>query len=157
MFIYGGMASLLGRASLLCQDPASQFNYMSKSFFVKLYVKIFFRLYKRRASHPWRDLAIDCTISRPRGLQSFHLNVHKRAGLLGGLASQSSLQTTKFVLASICLDNFHFTNSVFLCVGYEMKTCTQISGSGCRVKINVVIPVDSAKWPGRVGWLAFQI
>ena len=46
---------------------------------------------------------------------------------------------------------FHFTSSVCLCVGYKMKTCTQISDSGFRGKINVVSPGDSAKRasPGR--------
>ena len=62
--------------------------------------------------------------------------------LLGGLASQSSVHTTKFVF---------FTSSVCLCVGYKMKTCTQISDSGFRGKINLVSPGDSAKQasPGR--------
>ena len=36
----------------------------------------------------------------------------------------------------------HFTSSVCLCVGYKMKTCTQISDSGFRRKINVVNPSD---------------
>ena len=55
-----------------------------------------------------------------------------------GLARQSSVHTTKVVLASIFLITFHFTSSVCLCVGYKMKTCTQISDSGFRGKINVV-------------------
>ena len=41
--------------------------------------------------------------------------------------------------------SFHFTSSVCLCVGHKMKTCTQISDSGFRGKINVVNPGDSAK------------
>ena len=46
---------------------------------------------------------------------------------------------------------FYFTSSVCLCVGYKMKTCTQISDSRFRGKINVVNPGDSAKRasPGR--------
>ena len=45
----------------------------------------------------------------------------------------------------------HFTNSVCLCVGYQMKTCTQILDSGFRGKIDLVSPGDSAKRdsPGR--------
>ena len=48
-------------------------------------------------------------------------------------------------------DKVHFTSSVCSCVGYKMKTCTQISDSGFRGKINVVSPGDSAKRasPGR--------
>ena len=40
---------------------------------------------------------------------------------------------------------FHFTSSVCLCVGYKMKTCTQISDSGFRGEINVVNPGDSRR------------
>ena len=54
------------------------------------------------------------------------------------LACQSSVHTTTFVLASIFWDNF--SSSVCLCVGYKMKTCTQISDCGFRGKINVVNP-----------------
>ena len=51
---------------------------------------------------------------------------------------------------------FHLTNSVCLCVGYKMKTCTQISDFGFRGKINVVNPGDSTKWSSqcrRASWL----
>ena len=42
-----------------------------------------------------------------------------------------------------------------LCVGYKIKTCTQISDSGFRGEINVVSLSDSAKRASRVGGLAF--
>ena len=67
-------------------------------------------------------------------------------GISGWLANQSSVHTTKFVLASIFLDNFSFYRfCLFMYTGYKMKTCTQISDSGFRGKINVVSPSDSAK------------
>ena len=40
---------------------------------------------------------------------------------------------------------FHFKSSVCFCVGYKTKTCTQISDSGFRGKINAVSPGDSAE------------
>ena len=44
----------------------------------------------------------------------------KGLALLGGLASQSSLHTTKFVLASIFLDNFSFYKfCLFMCRLYN--------------------------------------
>ena len=45
----------------------------------------------------------------------------------------------------------HFTSCVCFCVGYKMKTCTQISHSGFRGKINAGNPCDLAKRasPGR--------
>ena len=46
----------------------------------KLFVNICFRLYERRASPPWRDLAIDYPRSRLGGLEIFHINALKRAG-----------------------------------------------------------------------------
>ena len=48
----------------------------------------------RRASSPWRDLAIDYPRSGLGGMEIFHINALKRA-------SQSSIHSTKFVLASI--------------------------------------------------------
>ena len=47
---------------------------------VKFFVKIYFRLYERRASPPWRDLAIDYPRSRLGGLEIFRINALKRAG-----------------------------------------------------------------------------
>ena len=41
---------------------------------VNFFVKIYFRLYERRASPPWRDLAIDYPRSRLGGLGIFHIN-----------------------------------------------------------------------------------
>ena len=113
---------------------------------VKFFVKICFRLYERRASPHWQDLAIDY---RDLAQEGWKLSIF----LLGGLASQSSLHTTKAVLTSIFQITFHFTRSVCLCVGYKMKTCTQISDSGFRGKINVVSPGDSTKRasPGQEG------
>ena len=110
---------------------------------VKFFVKIGFCLYERRASPPWRDLAIDYPRSRLGGLESFHINALKMLALLGGLSSQSSIHTTKVVLTSIFF--FHFTSSVCLFFGYKKKTCTQISDSGFLGKINVVNPGNSAK------------
>ena len=82
----------------------------------------------------------------------FRTNALKRAGP-HGRASKSKLRThDKGCLDHHFLDNFLFpTSSVCLCVGYKMKTCTQISDSGFRGKINVVSPGDSAKRasPGR--------
>ena len=43
-----------------------------------------------------------------------------------------------------CYGGFSLS-SVCLCVSYKMKTCTQISDSGFRGKINVVNPGDSVK------------
>ena len=99
-------------------DPASQLNS----------VRIYLRLNERRASHLWRNLAIDYPRFRLLGLEIFH--IYKRTdlrglALLGVLASQSSVHTKKFVLASIFnfWITFHFTSSaVRLCVGYKMKT-----------------------------------
>ena len=106
---------------------------------------MYFRLYERRASPPWRDLAIDYPRSRLGGLEIFHINVLKRAGP-PRRASKSKLRThDKVCLGQHFWITFHFTSSVCLCVGYKMKTCTQISDSGFRGKINVVNPGDSAK------------
>ena len=49
--------------------------------------------------------------------------------------SQSSVHTTKFVLAIVFWDNFSFFQIVFVYVSYKMKTCTQISDSVFRGKI----------------------
>ena len=79
----------------------------------------------RRASPPWRDLAIDYPRSRLGGLEIFHINALKRA-------SKSKLRTHD----RVCLDQ-HFLDNVsfhklclFMCtyVGYKM----QISHSGFR-------------------------
>ena len=89
--------------------------------------------------------------SRPRRAGNFHINALKRAGP-PRRASKSKLRThDKGCLDQHFLDNFHFTSSVCLCVGYKMKTCAQISDSEFRPKINVVNPGDSAKRasPGR--------
>ena len=45
---------------------------------VKFFVKIYFRLYERRASPPWRDLAIDYPRSHLGGLEIFNINAHTR-------------------------------------------------------------------------------
>ena len=80
-------------------------------------------------------------------------NFPRRAGNFPRRASKSKLPTHD----KGCLGQhffwitFHFTSSVCLCVGYKMKTCTQISDYGFRGNINVVSPGDSAKRasPGR--------
>ena len=59
---------------------------------VKFFVKICFRLYERRASPPWQDLAIDYPRSRLGGLEIFHINALKRAGP-PRRASKSKLRT----------------------------------------------------------------
>ena len=41
---------------------------------VKFFIKIYFRLYERRASPPWWDLAIDYRRSRLGRLKMFHIN-----------------------------------------------------------------------------------
>ena len=91
---------LLWRRALLVGQPtlpssASQTNSLSK--FISVY-------YERRASSPWRDLAIGYPRSRLGWLEIFHINAHKWAGPpIRGLASQISVHTTKFVLTSIFL------------------------------------------------------
>ena len=74
--------------------------------------------------------------------------------------SKSKLRTHD----KVCLGH-HFFGYLFnlqvlfvLGVGYKMKTCTQISDSGFRGKINVVNLGDSAiSEPARVGGLAFPM
>ena len=84
----GGPALLVGLASL----PRPRVS-------VKFFVKIYFCLYERRASPPWRDLAVDYLGSRLGGLKIFHIIALKRAGPgLEGQASQSFVHTTKFCL-----------------------------------------------------------
>ena len=108
-----------------------------------------FSLFRVHSSHKWFS-------ERPcRKLFTFvyFLNALKRAGP-PRRASKSKLRThDKGSLDQHFLDSFsfHFTSSGCLCVGYKMKTCTQISDSGFRRKINVVSPGDSAKRasPGR--------
>ena len=114
---------------------------------VKFYVKIYFRLYEGRASLPWWDLAIDYPRSRLGGLEIFHINALKRAGP-PRRASKSKLRAhDKGCLGSILFwITFHFTSSVCLCAGYKMKTCTQISDSGLRRKVNVANQGDLAKF-----------
>ena len=74
----GGPALLVGPVPL-CRDSASQLNSLSKFVFV----------YMRGGP------------ALLGGLEIFHIDALKRAGLLGGLASQSSVHTTKVVLTSI--------------------------------------------------------
>ena len=76
---------------------------------VKLFVKIYFRLYERR------DLAIDYPRSRLRGLVIFHINAVKRTGL-PRRASKSKLRirTTKLSWPALFGITVHFTSSVGL-------------------------------------------
>ena len=75
----------LGRASPLCRDPASQLNSLSKFVFV----------YMRGGPALLGEIS-------PRKAGNFHINALKRAGPpIGGLASQSSVHTTKVVLTRI--------------------------------------------------------
>ena len=109
-------ASPLGRASPLCRDPASQLNSLSKFVFV----------YMRGGPALLGEISL-LTTGPPRR------------------ASKSKLRThDKGCLDQHFLDNFSF-HKLCLCVGYKMKTCTQISDSGFRRKINVVSQGDSAK------------
>ena len=85
------------------------------------------------------EISLLTTEISPRRVGHFDINAFKRA-------SNSKLHThDKGCLDQHFLDNFHFTSSVFLCVGYKMKTCTQISDSEFPRKINVVSPGDSAR------------
>ena len=73
------------RASPLCRDPASQLNSLTKFLFV----------YMRGGP------------ALLGGISQLTTEISQRTALLGGLANQSSVHTTKFVLASIFfLDNF---------------------------------------------------
>ena len=75
---------------------------------VKFFVKICFRLYERRASPPWRDLANDNPRSRLGGLEIYHINALKMAGP-PRRASKSKLCThDKGCLDQHFLDNFSF-------------------------------------------------
>ena len=125
-----------------CRDPV-------------FFVKIYFRLYERRAGPPWRDPAIDYPRSRLGRLETFHINALKRAGPPRRVASRSSVYTRQSLSwpAFFFWTTFHFTSSVCLCVGYKMKTCTQISNSEFNRKINVVNLGDSAK-RASPGWRA---
>ena len=100
----------LGRASPVCRDSASQLNPLSKFIFV----------YMRGGPALLGGISLLTTEISPR-----------RAG---NFPYKKTLPWPAFVWIT-----FNFTSSVCLCVGYKMKTCTQISDSGFRVKINVVI------------------
>ena len=95
------------RACLLCRDPASQLNSLSKFIFV----------YRRG------------------GLEIFHINALKRAGLPRKAKLVKAPYTRQSLSWPACLC---LGSSVCLCAGYKMKTCTQISDSGFRGEINVV-------------------
>ena len=83
---------------------------------VKFFVKICFRLYERRASPLWRDLAIDYPRSRLGGLEIFHINALKSADP-PRRASKSKLRThDKGCLDQHFLDNFSFHKlCLFMC------------------------------------------
>ena len=134
------------RASPLCRDPVSRLNSLSKFVFV----------YMRGGPSLLGEISLLTTEISPRRAGNFHINALKRAGP-PRRASKSKLCTHD----KGCFDQqffrsatFHFTSSVCLCVGYKMKTCTQISVSRFGRKINVVSPCDSAKRvsPGRSPW-----
>ena len=101
---------------------------------VKLFVKIYFHLYERKACPPWRDLAINYPRSRPKEGWKLSILTHLRR-----LALKSKLRTHD----KVCLGQhlfwitFHFTSSVCLSVGYKMKTCTQISDSNTDLYTNL--------------------
>ena len=67
--IYGGGPAVFVRIGLFAEIPR-----------LKFFVKIYFRLYERRASPPWRDLAVVYPRSRLGELHIFHINALKRAG-----------------------------------------------------------------------------
>ena len=80
---------------------------------VKFFVKICFRLYERRASPPWRDLAIDYPRSRLGGLEIFHINALKRAG---PPRRASKSKHDKGCLDQYFLNNFSFHKlCLFMC------------------------------------------
>ena len=87
---------------------------------VKFFVNNYFRLYEKRASPPWRDLAIGYPRSRLGGLEIFHINAlnttHSYTLLYTPIHSYTLLHTTEFVLASIFLDDFSFYKfCLFMC------------------------------------------
>ena len=67
--------SVLALRGCLYGDGLALFAKISIS--VKLFVKIYFHLYERRASPPWRDLDIDYPRSRLGGLEIFHINAQE--------------------------------------------------------------------------------
>ena len=123
-----GPVLLVGRANHLCRDRASQLNSLSKFVFV----------YMRGGQPSLARSRYWLPRSRLGGLEIVHFPP--------GRASKSKLHRhDKGWLDQHFLDNFNFTSSVCLYVGYKIKTCTQISDSGFRGKINVVFAGDSAK------------
>ena len=58
---------------------------------------------------------------------------------------------TQLIVVALKFAEFPDHISIDYGVGYKMKTCTQISDSGFRGKLSVVMPGDSAKRasPGR--------
>ena len=115
---YGlGRVYIWRRASPLYRDPASQLNSLSTFVFV----------YMSGGPALLGEISLLTTEISPRRARNFP---YKR---------KSKLRThDKGCLDQHFLDNFLFpTSSVCLCVGYKMKTCTQISDSGFRQKINV--------------------
>ena len=91
--LYGGGSALtIGRASPLCRDPASQLNSSSK--FVLVYI--------RRGPAFLGGISLFTTEISPRRAGNFPYKCTTRADSpIGGLASQSSVHTTKLVLTSI--------------------------------------------------------
>ena len=101
---------------------------------IKFFVNIYFRLYETGVSPPLWDLA----------------NYYPRSRLMRAGPTRQHLSWPAFFW-------IRFTSSVSLCVGYKLKTCTQISDCEfSRRKINVVSTADSSK-PARVGGLAFPM
>ena len=85
---------------------------------VKFFVKIYFRLYERRASPPWRDFSIDYQRSRQGGLEIFHTNALKSAGPPRRASCKSKLRTRDKVCLGLALllDNFSFYKfCLFMC------------------------------------------
>ena len=116
-FLYGGGPVLLvGRANHLCRDRASQLNYLSKFVFVHM----------RGGPAVLGEISLFNTEISPRragnipfsSQEGWKYSIFLPGGLalLGGLASQSSLHTTKGGLTGYFLDNISFHKlCLFMC------------------------------------------
>ena len=86
---------------------------------VKLFVKIYFRLYESGAALLCGIWLRTTRYLAQKGCKFFHINALK----ITVLTRQNVYWPASFWI------HFHFTSSVSLCVGYKMKTCAQILDS----------------------------
>ena len=121
--------SPLGRASPFWRDPTPQLNSLSKFVFV----------YMTRGPALLDGISLLTTEISPRRGGNFPYKRSFKAPCTRQMLSWPAyFQIT-----------FHFTSSVCLCVGYKIKTSTQISDFGFRGKINVVVDPAKRASPGR--------